>query len=89
MEELGSAGSSGWCTLDRQQKRLVKSMRAKAKKRDATALASSGKGGKVYPPNECSVAEGDVKVDVPVQVLAHVVAYIIPIRPGEGRLLEG
>jgi len=53
-------------------------MRAKAKKREATALASSGKGGKVYPPNECSVAEGTVKVDVPVQVLTHVVAYIIP-----------
>ena len=57
-------------------------MRAKAKKRDATALASSGKGGKVYPPNECSVAEGEVKVDAPVQVLVHVVAYIIPIRAG-------
>ena len=54
-------------------------MRAKAKKRGATALASSGRGGKVCPPNECSVAEGDVKVDVPVQVLVHVVAYIIPI----------
>ena len=57
-------------------------MRAKAKKRDATALASSGKGGKVYPPNECSVAKGEVKVDAPVQVLVHVVAYIIPIRAG-------
>jgi len=57
-------------------------MRAKAKKREATALASSGRGEKVYPPNECSVAEGGVKVDVPVQVLAHVVAYIIPIRVG-------
>ena len=55
-------------------------MRAKAKKRDATALASSVNGGKVYPPNECSVA--GVKVDVPVQVLAHVVAYIIPNRAG-------
>lgn len=57
-------------------------MRAKAKKRDATALASSGKGGNVYPPNECSVAEGEVKVDAPVRVLDHVVAYIIPIRAG-------
>lgn len=37
----------------------MKSMSAKAKKREATALASSGKGGSVYPPNECSVAEGD------------------------------
>ena len=62
----------------------MKSMRAKAKKREATALASSGRGGKVYPPNECSVAGGDVKVDVPVQVLVHVVAYIIPIM-GQGK----
>ena len=58
----------------------MKSMRAKAKKREATALASSGRGGNVYPPNECSVAEGTAKVDVPVQVLAHVFAYIIPIK---------
>ena len=61
----------------------MKSMRAKAKKSEAAALASSGRDGKVYPPSECSVAEGDVKVDVPVQVLAHVVAYIIPIM-GQG-----
>jgi hypothetical protein len=40
------------------------------------------------------VAEGDVKVDVPVQVLVHVVAYIIPIREsgywmGEAVILNG
>jgi hypothetical protein len=64
-------------------------MRAKAKKRDATALASSGKGGNVYPPNECSVAEGEVKVDAPVQVLVHVVAYIIPIRAGKAVTVTG
>ena len=61
-------------------------MRAKAKKREATALASSGGGGKVCPPNECSVAEGGAKVDVPVQVLVHVVAYIIPIMDREASL---
>lgn len=64
-------------------------MRAKAKRRDATALASSGKGGRGYPPNECSVAGGEVKVDAPVQVLAHVSAYIIPIRAGRAVTVLG